>query len=217
MCDKVWTVMCGLLVTGLGVSLTVYAAIAAVTECHDLLDLDARMEGVNCMAVDHAELARDVRHGDVFYLAGLVVEFNTTEHQPISNATALYDIEPDFAWLSANERRHFYESHPLGSMTRCYYDADAPRDRVALRDGVRNLGRRVVLHAFLALVAATPALIIAAVVLSVVALAILPLVACALSGCANAGRATWARCRGRPYVVFGQSAAPAADVDEQGL
>lgn len=220
MCEKVFHIVCVLLVTGLAAWLAIFGSAGSITECHDLLALDARIKGADCKVTGHAELARDVRHGDVFYLAGLVVDFNTTDDRPISNATALDDIEPDRAWLSADDRRRLYDSHPLGSMTRCYYDSDTPRDRVALRGGVDNLGRRVALHAILALAAAIPGLAILAVFLFIVAILLVPLVLRALSACADAGRAAWTRCRARSYLVFGQDTTPTTDMDhadEQGL
>ncbi|BCU03506.1 ExoD superfamily incomplete domain [Pandoravirus japonicus] len=203
--------VCTLSVVGIAVLLAAFVSAPAVAKCCDLLALDARIKAADCMVLGHIELARDVRRGDVFYLVGLVVDFNTTDHRFIGNATALDNIEPDRAWLLMDDRRRLYDYHPVGLTTRCYYDCDAPHDRVALRDGVDSLASRVIGFAFLALLSAVPALVISAAILSVAALLFIILALRGASACADAGRTLWTRHMTRSYSVFGQSATLADD------
>lgn len=214
--------VCAILVVGIAAWLAASVSAPSVAESCDLLNLAARMKGVDCMVLGHVELARDVRRGDVFYLAGVVVvDFNTTDRRPIGNATALVNIEPDRAWLSMDDCRRLYGTHRVGSVARCYYDSDAPHDRVAPRDGVDSLASRVIGLALLALLSAVPALVISAAVLFVVALVLLGLALRAASACAGAGRTLWARHSARSYLVFGQDATHTDDdndrADEQAL
>nr|UMO78951.1 ExoD superfamily incomplete domain [Pandoravirus belohorizontensis] len=213
--------VCALLVVGIAAWLALSVSAPSVARCYGLLALDARIKGGDCMVVGHVELARDVLRGDVFYLAGLVADFNTTDLWFIGNATALDNIEPDRAWLSMDDRRRLYDAHPVGLTTRCYYDSDAPHDRVALRDGVDSLASHVVGFVLLPLLSAIPGLVISAAILSVVALLLMGLGLRAASACADAGRALWARHTARSYSVFGQGTTLADHdgdrADEQGL
>ncbi|AGO83767.1 hypothetical protein psal_cds_229 [Pandoravirus salinus] len=216
--------VCTLLVVGIAALLAAFISAPAVAKCHDLLALDARIKAADCMVLGHIELARDVRRGDVFYLAGLVVDFNTTDHRFIGNATALDNIEPDRAWVSMGDRRRLYDAHPVGLTTRCYYDNDAPHDRVALRDGVDSLASRVIGFALLALLSAVPGLIISAAILFGAALLFIGLALRGASACADARRTLWARHVTRSYSAFGQATTLADDdnadndrADEQGL
>jgi hypothetical protein len=122
-------------------------AVSFSYECVRLLTLESRLVEAQCTIVGQYPGEHDVRDHVVYYLAGLVVDFTSTDGSRVVNATALADIEPDRAWLTVEQRRVFFRDHPIGSIVPCTYDSASPYDAITVSTGgVDNLMIRVAMH-----------------------------------------------------------------------
>jgi len=214
MCEKV---AIAVLCVGLAVALAAmtWGSVVVAQDAIDLLRLDARVQGAYCRVTAHVDGAQRVSVGQVYYLAGLAVDFVTRDGTAITNATALEYMTTGASWISAAERRRLFADHPVGSTARCFYDPEDPYDTVALHDTVSNgpggLPGHVAFLVVCALFLGAPALLIT----FCVALACVVLVCMAVVALAHWCAHVWNRARlGRDAPVYHGTASDAETLDD---
>ncbi|AVK75094.1 hypothetical protein pqer_cds_672 [Pandoravirus quercus] len=201
---------CAMAFSVLAACVITVGTVPTVERVHDLVSLHGRLHSAECRVAGHVDVATEIRDGRPRYLAGLLVDFETTDHLAIVNATALTNIEPERAWLTAAERGRFYTGHPIGSTLRCTYDDRAPHESVATSSHVTDYGSRVAVGVLSVMATSAVALLAAAPAI------LFGLYVCALC-LFCAGKRLWAGCALllalRPYLVVGGDSSTPSDHD----
>ncbi|AVK76366.1 hypothetical protein pneo_cds_759 [Pandoravirus neocaledonia] len=106
--------------------------------------IEARMVRAECLITGHTYVATGVsKDGQAFAcIPGLGVVFGVVSESTVTAtaAVATLRIDREASWMSADVARHYLDAHPINSTSACYYDADRPRDRVAMVNGIDGLG-----------------------------------------------------------------------------
>lgn len=180
--------------------------VPAAEQVHALISLNRRLHSAECHVTGHVNIADDIRGGRPQYLAGLLVDFETKQGLVVVNATALVNIEPERAWLTAADRWRLYKDHPVGSTLQCTYDDQAPHAVVATSPHITDYGSRVTLGVLSTMAMSAVALLAAAPVV------LLGLYVCAF-GLFYTGRRFWRACPRplslRPYFVLNRDGSDA--------
>lgn len=209
--------LCAAALSVLAAVVIAVGVVPAAERTHALVSLNKRLYEADCRVVAHVDVADEVHNGQRRYLAGLLVNFKTDRGLEVANATALANIEPERAWLTAVDRRRMYQHHPVGSSLQCTYDTDAPQDAVSTSGRIDDYGSRVTAGVLSTMAMGVVALLAAAPVL------LLGSWVCALT-LFYAGKWACGKCRWplslRAYIVLGSTASDAstgADPTDQEL